>query len=614
MASQNDSASHAGGAGRKRRQFGVKSTETPFGLGLHDLSPHLADNFAHSVLSLMHIHRIGPLALSLLVSLPFLVPWHTYPIPSFYAEWWAAAIGLVAILALLNARSVPLPRVTLLLLSLAGVILLHGISGYAKVPQLAWLYVMYLVWAALLASASQHIAETYGVDRIVLYLAMALLIGAVFAALLSLFHQSLFSLGWIVFPAGQGGPIGQANHLTSYLWLGLTSALHLYANNRLKRVSFWAVVVLLVFTSTGVGQRSSFLYAFALLLVTYSMTRDPASTQDESPRKLMLVIFMLYFAMQPLAVMLPIWDAEGLKPPAALRAIQQASGPSIRLQLFRVGWEGIVSAPLLGNGVGSYPTLALEHAGAIPPDENPGPAESAHNIFIDLAVDLGIPIALLSLLAFGTLLIRLLKDVQTRATTWAIGVMAILGIHSLIEYPLWHTYFLGLFAIVFGVFGERLRIGHRLSAIAIVIGVTAWGGLMLYELKRDYRLLEYSLAIGGMPKYLGQAQTALLSIRGDSLLLPWVNTTACVSLDPLSVSLSDGLAVCNVAMNFEPSVESGVNLAVLLWRAGEMEAARYSLRNLHAATVHARGGAYNYFSVFAKRDARLEALKSNGPE
>src|SRR5260221_8675569 len=60
---------------------------------------------------------------------------------------------------------------------------------------------------------------------------------------------------------------------------------------------------------------------------------------------------------------------------------------------------------------------------------------------------------------------------------WAIGVLAIMGLHSMVEFPLWHADFLGAFALLFGlaspafaaVEASRLRRGGFL-----IVFVSGW--------------------------------------------------------------------------------------------------------------------------------------------
>lgn len=553
--------------------------------------------------------RCGLAALVLLVSVPFLLPWHTTPIPSFHSEWWAAVFGLAMSLTLASARHLPVPGVSLLALALAAWVWLQTLLGMVAIPQLAGLHGLYLLWAALLASASRFLADRFGVSTLFRLLAIAILFGAMSAALISLLHPWL-QPGWPGFSVRQGGPIGQANHLTSHLWLGLASALYLYVAGRLPRVLFWTSTVLLTFTAAMVGQRSSLIYALALIGVVFWLTRKPSTIAVSELRRSALGMGLLFGAMHPVMMVMAVWDFEGNAPPPAMRAVQQAEGQSVRLQLLRVGLIGIAAAPILGNGAGSYPELALVHADKIPAGENPGPAESAHNLLVDLAVELGVPAALLVLLAALAWLWQMRRGKLAIERGWAVSVFVILGLHALIEYPLSHTYFLGLLAVVAGAFGGPIRIGQRLTPLALSLGLIVWGGVALAELKRDYRLLEFALAPGKPTELLMQTQrSALLRIPSDSWLSPWVATTACASLDPLQVSVKDGLAVCGVAMHFAPSIDSGVNVAVLQWRAGHLDEARDLLRRLKNATSYEPDGVERRLDGMINRDETLTGLQ-----
>ncbi len=388
------------------------------------------------------------------------------------------------------------------------------------------------------------------------------------------------TFGWTGFPPRFGGPLGQANHLADYLWLGLASALYLRTTEALPDLAFWAATIPLTLTAVFAGGRASFLYAMALVGIAIWQARAWPDAAPAGGRRLAFGIGLLFLFLQPVAMWLPAIKGYEIAPPPAFRAVPNLGGPSIRGQLIGLGAAGIGAAPLLGNGIGSFPGLSLSHADDMLPGDNPGPDEHAHNLPIDIGAELGVPAALLLLLAGWLWLRRLPQRAAPAEAAWAAAIFAILGLHSLIEYPLWHTYFLGVLVVVAGAFGARREVGWRLAPVALTIGLLAWGSLSLIELKRDYELLETALLLGKRPATLPLARAALLRIPRTSLLTPWVDTTACVSLDPLRVPLNDGLAVCNIAMRFAPTAESGVNMAILLRRDGDLVGARELTRRL----------------------------------
>lgn len=550
----------------------------------------------------MHAQRLALAALALMASLPLLVPLHTTPIPSFHAEWLAAALGLLASIALIGARRFPLPGVALLALALAATALLQTLLGRQPVPQLTTFFVEYLLWAALLAVAAHHLADRLGRARVVRTLALAILAGSMLCALAGIAQPWLAGAGWPGFPLQQGGPLGQRNHLTAYLWLGLASALYLRSVSTLSTPVFWSAAVFLATSCVLVGQRSSFLYVVALVVIAYWQARREGGPAFSGGRRRALGLGLLFVALQPVTLLMPAREVQAWVPPA-LRATQEMAGPSVRLQLLRVGMEGIAAAPLLGNGIGSYPNLSIDRADFIRPADNPGPSEHAHNLPTDLAVELGLPATLL-VLAAGVVWFRRLSGHSVPADAeWAAGVVAVLCLHSLVEYPLWHSYFLGLLVVVTGIFSVPAVHGRRLPGLVLVASLLFTGGASLAALKHDYGYLEDAHA------RKSDAAT-LLQIAADSPLSPWVSATACFSLDPLSVGVADGLAVCTAALAFVPNLDIGVKAAVLQWRNGDVATAHELLRRYRLASLSNNPqGVNTLFKPLLDREPRLHEIE-----
>ncbi|MEI7786381.1 MAG: Wzy polymerase domain-containing protein, partial [Betaproteobacteria bacterium] len=65
--------------------------------------------------------------------------------------------------------------------------------------------------------------------------------------------------------------------------------------------------------------------------------------------------------------------------------------------------------------------------------------DNAHNLPLHLAVELGLPLALLAVLALLLIIWRARPWAETQAWRQAAwGVLAVIGLHSLLEYPLWY--------------------------------------------------------------------------------------------------------------------------------------------------------------------------------
>lgn len=120
----------------------------------------------------------------------------------------------------------------------------------------------------------------------------------------------------------------------------------------------------------------------------------------------------------------------------------------------------ILANPLLGVGWGRF-----AQAWALTPFPNRPLAsfDNAHNLPLQLAVELGIPIALMVMGAFMWALWRARPALSLESAgeqaldgRCLIASLALLGMHSLLEYPLWYSYFL-LPAAYF--VGQYLRMG-----------------------------------------------------------------------------------------------------------------------------------------------------------
>ena len=122
---------------------------------------------------------------ALLASLPFLQPFHSQPIPSFHTECLAILLGLLACIGALarDNEALVLPKVAILPLALACVVLLQLALGKFSYAANAVLIVFYLVWSAALACAIATLAQRVGSDRLIAFLCWALFISGIASAM-----------------------------------------------------------------------------------------------------------------------------------------------------------------------------------------------------------------------------------------------------------------------------------------------------------------------------------------------------------------------------------------------------------------------------------------------
>ena len=121
-----------------------------------------------------------------------------------------------------------------------------------------------------------------------------------------------------------------------------------------------------------------------------------------------------------------------------------------RLRILSDVWLLIQQHPWLGVGWRQLQVTEVMTPGI---DE---PADHAHNLVAHIQVELGV-LGTLSLLAFaGYWLFKKKPWQQANGAQLAmVGVVMVLGLHSLLEYPLWHALFLFLFGFAFSLLPEK---------------------------------------------------------------------------------------------------------------------------------------------------------------
>lgn len=199
---------------------------------------------------------------------PFLVGWHYFPIPSFFNELVAVAIGLLACALLLRKRywqEWKFPLIGLLPLGLVLILILQIVAGLPVFPQQNMLAALYLLWACCLIMLGAVPRREFALEKIIGVLCRFLLLAAVLSSLIGLqqlFHWHSFFDSWLTTSVSGKlvANLGQPNHLADLLALGLVSLLYLRARGGAGVVATFIFALLLLFVMGLTGSRSTWLY------------------------------------------------------------------------------------------------------------------------------------------------------------------------------------------------------------------------------------------------------------------------------------------------------------------------------------------------------------------
>lgn len=521
-------------------------------------------------------------------TVPFLQPYHRFPLTAFYSEWLAFALGLAAATPLLRReawRDAALPVVALAPLGLIVILGIQVALGRVPYAGQALTAGLYLLWALLLMVLGQLLRREVSLAQIATFLAWFLLVGGFLHALVGLAQHyglhdppldALVVRRQLPFLTGN---LGQHNHYAASITLALASAAYLYCRRSLPVAAAVAAAALFLPVLALTGSRSPWLYLAALIGLAFLLDRLQRS--DESRRLSVFVAWLLpgFIAAQVLMT-LPLLLPEGAPiVVSADRLFQTASGVMPRLQKWSEGWQMFLDAPLIGAGFGQFAWEHFLRQAADRATAAPGVFNHAHNIVVQLLAETGLAGAVIVCAAVLAWIADLRNVKLAPEWWWLLALLSVIGIHSMLEYPLWYAYFLGMAALLFGLGAERrIAVRHGGGARAATALLVLLGCINLVAVMRPYRDFE-RLVFDASPSRAGSQMfaAALMRAHRDPLLEPYVELAFALGAPIRTDELQVQLELNTRAMRFAPVAAIVYRQAVLLALADDREAALVQL-------------------------------------
>jgi O-antigen ligase len=408
------------------------------------------------------------------VALPPLVAFNQPPSATFYNQaialfGWGAL--LVACTAALGAER---PRTGAGLAALLGALALVAASAAAAplwtgLPESLALSALGLLAAGALAAWVGAAVHSAGLQRPAFTaLAIALLVaglGSTAIGIVQVFAPDLADGEWIATIGTPGRAIGnlrQPNHLASLLLWAIVAAVWLGEAGVLRRAGAAACVVALLYGVVLSASRTGLVGA--VLLGAWGL----ADRRLERPTRWLLVAMPLLYAA--LWFGMTLWAHHEAQAFAGERRL--GGGGDISSSRFAI-WANTIDlvrmVPWTGVGFGEF-----NYAWSLTPFPGRPVAffDHTHNLPLHLAVELGLPLAALVLaLLLGALGVALRgawrEPGNAPVARAAVFMVLMIGVHSLLEYPLWYAYFLLPAAFVFGlVLGRPQAPVRRASTMA----------------------------------------------------------------------------------------------------------------------------------------------------
>lgn len=402
-----------------------------------------------------------------LLAYPWLNPFAAGP-SSAVQPWLASALCAALLFALRGWRLPSFPPA--LWIALAAVATaLRALPSLEAITTIAAL----LLVIGMAGSAGTEPRDAF-VDAIALAWLAAACLNALFA-LLQYFGNAADLAPWVS-NAGIGeayGNLRQRNQLASLLAIGFASV-----GWRVHRGLSWRIALIpvaLLAAGTAASASRTGALQWVMLVALAAIWRAPR-------RKEVLTLGALgLLAYGVLAFVLPLLLAhfEGVPGASVFGRFMGDTGCASRRVLWSNVLHLVAARPWAGWGWGEmdWAHYMTFYRGERFCDI----LDNAHDLPLHLAVELGVPVALVACGGFAWALVRIAPWREADPTRQlALSVLAVIGVHSMLEYPLWYGPFQIAFGLALGLLwpsrecvdtGERAGTAHLAIAAAALCAI-----------------------------------------------------------------------------------------------------------------------------------------------
>jgi O-antigen ligase len=258
---------------------------------------------------------------------------------------------------------------------------------------------------------------------------------------------------------------------------------------------------------------------------------------------------------------------------AALRPLRGISAGELRFEFWVKLWEALSLRPWSGYGwmQTSFAQFSPDPYAMV----SDGTIRHAHNLVMDLGVELGIPLGLAVCTVLALWAIGAVRRVRQLQQLWMLLFVVALGVHAMLEFPLHYAYFLLPLGLMLGALNVSLQfkpvLSTRLWPAAVAVALASVGLVItvhdyvriendFFSLRFEHQKLEKS---GGRT----EPNVVALTHLQDMLWLARV--------DPSQTHTEQDLERALRTMKLLPSLMANYKLAAMYAFAGQPIQAEY---------------------------------------
>ena len=383
--------------------------------------------------------------IALLLIVPFAISGHYAVYSSLYQDFVVVAFSLLIVLLATMAKSlkVSAPRVSYVLLAMAGYWLLQPLfTDVIYIESNIKASIVFVLLAAVAWSIHSVIDRT----QLITVIAWSLLIGTSIQAVVVVIQAigievSFLGIFNVRADSGIKGQLGQRNLLAHYLCWGIVAGSYLTVQ---RGNGFYLTATLTVIIAVILGlvdSRSILLYGTAMLII--ALLQILYSRKFLKSSKLLFVISALILVPQ---VLMPlILSSLDSATQTGLQRVLSSGSDTARGYELKKALLGFMQTPIFGQGWNESTFQAFSRALDIMPldlHQQEKLPEHSHNVISELLVEMGVIGTLIVVVGTIWALIPAIRTSLKFESAFILALLTITAIHSMVEYPLWNTFFL----------------------------------------------------------------------------------------------------------------------------------------------------------------------------
>lgn len=397
-----------------------------------------------------------------------------------------------------------------------------------------------------------------------------------------------------------GGNLGQPNQLATLLLMGIASVVYLVESKKLGKLCAALLSVILILGLAATESRTGAVSMSALVICWFAWRQRLASSLS----KPVVVIFVS-------AYLAALWSW-----PVALNEyhINARATPTMDVSAGTrwLVWPQLIDAVLMrpwcGWGLGQVSSALNAVAHSYDMGES---FTFAHNLLLDIALGVGIPLTILIVVMALIWTWRRIKSINDFSSWYCLVVIVPVAVHSMLEFPFAYSYFLAPVMYALGALDGHFSKGKavNIDARAVLAAVSASGFLMAWSafeylnIEEDFRIVRFeALRLGKTPVAYERPKVALLSQLDALLIGGRVVPSPGMTVDQIELSRK-------VALRFPwPATQNRYALSLAL-NGQEVEAVRQLkvMRTLHGEKSYAQIKLY-WVNLAEERHPQLQAF------